>query len=87
MHSLLLESANVLGGQFITQVVPLRKYEPEQLVHSLDVPPLQLAQGVEHTKIILKSNICAQHLEVNTLTCRTRGVSRCRTSSITLAIV
>ncbi len=54
MHSLLLESANVLVGQAVTQVVPLRKYEPEQLVQSLEVPPLQVAQIVEHTKIIKK---------------------------------
>ncbi len=52
MHSLLLESANVFLEQVVTQVVPLRKYEPEQLVHSLEVPPLQVAQIVEHTKII-----------------------------------
>ncbi len=46
MHSLLPKSANVLVGQAVTQVVPLRKYEPKQLVHSLEAPPLQVVQVV-----------------------------------------
>ncbi len=57
MHSLLPKSANVLVGQAVTQVVPLRKYEPKQLVHSLEAPPLQLAQVVSHARIIKKVTI------------------------------